>query len=146
VWSSVSAFNSRYLLLYSKLSSSCLPLLLHLPIPSTYTSVTCFRERILRKTWAIHLVFFFILLYVGCTLCHYCSWKMFIKERIIILMNHGRWSLHTDTSGSFSSRDWFNTRVWESIETSGSYETRVWWPVNEKVKLVSVYTTKWQRE
>jgi hypothetical protein len=57
VRSGASYFDFQYLLVSLKSSSSCLRLLLCISVPSVFTSITCFRKQILRKTIPIYLAF-----------------------------------------------------------------------------------------
>ena len=57
----LSSFNSQYLILSLKSSTSYLLILPRLPVtsilPSIYPSITCFRRQLLRKIWPIQLAF-----------------------------------------------------------------------------------------
>ena len=69
---SASLFKFRYPLSTLLSSSSCLSPLPHLPVPSSFTSITCFWWQFLRKLWPSHLDFF------RCIVC-----SMFLSSLIL---------------------------------------------------------------
>jgi len=58
VWSSSSFFKFKYLLFCSGSSNSCLPLLLHLPVPSIFPLIKVSRKQFLHKMRPIQLVLY----------------------------------------------------------------------------------------
>ena len=91
-----SAFKFLYLLSFLKLFSSCLCVLLRLPITSIFSyicpPITCFRRQFLRNMWPIQLAFLvFILCKISLppfTLCNTSSFLTRSVKMISILLQH----------------------------------------------------------
>jgi hypothetical protein len=113
VHSSASTFNFLYLRVSLKSSSTCLRLLLPLPVTSIFPSITCFRMRLPCKLWQTQLGSVF-LLYVGyfsLTVCNTSSFLTWSVQLIFsfFLLHHilklSRYSLSTFGSVQFSPPD-----------------------------------------
>ena len=116
VWYSASSLYFWYPLFSIRPSSSCVCLLLpHLPIPSIFHSVTCFRRRILCKVWPI-LSAFLLCIVSGIFLSSLSVWDTssfltWLAQLISILPQY-----------HISKPSWYFSSTFSSVQVSALYQ------------------------
>ena len=115
VWYSASSLYFWYHLFSLRSSSSCVYLLPHLPIPSIFHSIICFRRQIFCKVWPIQLAFLLFIV-SGIFLSSISVWNISsfltrLVQLISILPQH-----------HISKPSWYFWFTFRSVQVSAPYQ------------------------